>query len=65
MRVSAKYQDIVKDAVDGHYDDVFFGDMDVAKNVDHESNIRRLRAVVQYFNLQFDTLMRRYGQQLP
>lgn len=48
-------------AVDGHYEHVFFGDLDTEQPVDHERNMRRLRAVVRYLNLQFANTMRMYG----
>ena len=62
MAVSTKYQDIVSDAVKGHYEDTFFGFLDPDTAVDDETNMRRLRAVVQHLNIQFADLMRSYGQ---
>lgn len=62
MAISNTYQDIVNAAVKGHYDDQFFGSLRPDESIEHESNMRRLRAVVQYLNLQFANLMRQYGQ---
>ena len=62
MSVSINYQEIVNNAVKGHYDDPFFGTLEPNESLDHESNMRRLRAVVQYLNLQFANLMRECGQ---
>ncbi|KAF2860766.1 hypothetical protein K470DRAFT_276666 [Piedraia hortae CBS 480.64] len=58
---STKYQDIVKAAVDGNYDHGFFGSMDPDLDMYDGGNGLRLRAVVQYLNLQFATAMRRFG----
>ncbi|KAF2771354.1 hypothetical protein EJ03DRAFT_342384 [Teratosphaeria nubilosa] len=61
MGVSTTYQDIVKAAVNGQYEHEFFGDIDPDAVLDDEANMRRLRAVVQYLNLQFASTMRQYG----
>lgn len=61
MRMGTAYQHTVKSAVDGQYESKFFGKLDTQQAVDHESNTRRLRAVVQYLNLQFAGTMRLYG----
>ncbi|CAK4030316.1 hypothetical protein B0A54_07101 [Lecanosticta acicola] len=61
MTVSNEFQDIVRAAVTGHYEHDFFGDLDPGEPVSHESNMRRLRAVVQHQNSQFATVMRKYG----
>ncbi|KAF2479882.1 P-loop containing nucleoside triphosphate hydrolase protein [Neohortaea acidophila] len=62
MTVGTNYQDIVNAAVKGHYEDTFFGSLAPNESVDHEKNMRRLRAVVQYLNQQFAQVMREYGQ---
>lgn len=61
MGISADYQDIVKSAVNGHYEDTFFGTLDPDQPPDSDANMRRLRAAVQHLNLQFASLMRQYG----
>lgn len=60
--VTGKYQEIVDSAAKGHYENDFFGIMNPEESLEHESNMRRLRAVVQYLNLQFATLLRQHGQ---
>jgi len=64
MKVSTAYQEIVKAAVNGQYEHEFFGDLDPDESVNHDKNMHRLRAVVQYLNLQFSTAMRLYGHKL-
>ncbi|KXL51256.1 hypothetical protein M433DRAFT_73240 [Acidomyces richmondensis BFW] len=64
MNASTQYQDIVKAAVNGQYEHEFFGDLDADSSVYQGENVRRLRAVVQYLNLQFATTMRLYGHKL-
>ncbi|KAJ9655214.1 hypothetical protein H2201_008851 [Coniosporium apollinis] len=61
MRVSMTTHDILRSAVQGHYEHSFFGAVDTHAAVDAAANIQRLRAVVQYLNLQFAERMRRYG----
>ncbi|KAK4924109.1 hypothetical protein LTR49_008849 [Elasticomyces elasticus] len=51
--VSHEYQQVVEAAVDGRYESDFFGDLYPEGSVYHENALRRLRAVVQYLNLQF------------
>ncbi|PPJ56708.1 hypothetical protein CBER1_09501 [Cercospora berteroae] len=62
MNLATSYQDIVASAVDGHYDHPFFGSIDTNKGVEEPENFRRLRAVVQFLNLQFASQVRQYGQ---
>ena len=62
MSMSIAYQDIVNSAVKGHHDDDFFDSVEPDESTDHDSNICRLRAVVQYLNLQFMNLVLEYGQ---
>ncbi|RMY46445.1 hypothetical protein D0865_09282 [Hortaea werneckii] len=64
MGTSTTYQDIVKAAVNGQYEHEFFGDLDPDADVGDKSNMRRLRAVVQHFNLQFASTIRQYGHKL-
>ncbi|KAI7233482.1 hypothetical protein KC330_g5346 [Hortaea werneckii] len=64
MGISTTYQDIVKAAVNGPYEHEFFGDLDSDADVGDKSNMRRLRAVVQHFNLQFASTIRQYGHKL-
>jgi hypothetical protein len=61
MKVSTSYQSIVDDAVDGHYEHDFFGQIDTTKGFEDGGNRSRLRAAVQYLNLQFASQMRQYG----
>lgn len=61
MGIATSYQAIVSSAVDGHYEHTFFGPIDIDNSVQDLSNLRRLRAAVQYLNLQFASQMRQYG----
>lgn len=61
MGIATSYQAIVSSAVDGHYEHTFFGPIDIDNSVEDLSNLRRLRAAVQYLNLQFASQMRQYG----
>ena len=61
MGVSVSYQNIVEAAVDCQYEHKFFEDLNAEQPVDHESNMRRIRAIVQYLDLQFANTMRLYG----
>lgn len=60
MGIATSYQAIVSSAVDGHYENTFFGPIDVDDDV-HDVSNRRLRAAVQFLNLQFASEMRQYG----
>lgn len=60
MGIATSYQAIVSSAVDGHYEHTFFGAIDVDDDV-HDVSNRRLRAAVQFLNLQFASEMRQYG----
>ncbi|KAI7283211.1 hypothetical protein KC345_g3022 [Hortaea werneckii] len=64
MGISTTYQDIVKAAVNGQYEHEFFGDLDPDADIGDKSNMRRLRAVAQHFNLQFASTIRQYGHKL-
>ncbi|GAB1742598.1 hypothetical protein NU219Hw_g8136t1 [Hortaea werneckii] len=64
MGISTTYQDIVKAAVNGQYEHEFFGDLDPDADIGDKSNMRRLRAVAQHFNLQFASTVRQYGHKL-
>ncbi|TKA68512.1 hypothetical protein B0A55_08173 [Friedmanniomyces simplex] len=64
MHMSQDYQDVVKAAVNGQYEHDFFGNLDPNASIDHDSNMRRLRAVVQYLNLQFASAMRQHGHKV-
>lgn len=61
MGIATSYQAIVSSAVDGHYEHTFFGPIDIDSDVHYVSNRRRLRAAVQFLNLQFASEMRQYG----
>lgn len=61
MGVSTAYQAIVVSAEKGHYEHAFFGPVDTDIGFQTETNCRRLRAAVQYYNLQFASAMRQYG----
>ncbi|KAF2209027.1 hypothetical protein CERZMDRAFT_114173 [Cercospora zeae-maydis SCOH1-5] len=61
MNIATSYQGIVASAVDGHYEHTFFGSIDTSKSVEDPENFRRLRAAVQFINLQFASQMRQYG----
>lgn len=62
MTASQKYQKIVNDAAKGHYEHSFFGVPKANAALDDTNNMRRLRAVVQFLNVQYSNLMRGYGQ---
>ena len=64
VKISQEYQDVVKAAVHGQYELRFFGNLNSKASVKHESNMRRLRAVVQYLNLQFAGAMRQHGHKI-
>ena len=51
----------VRMGVNGNYDNTFFGPIDTIAAVDSADNERRLRAVVQYLNMQFAQRMRTEG----
>ncbi|EME83982.1 uncharacterized protein MYCFIDRAFT_187187 [Pseudocercospora fijiensis CIRAD86] len=61
MGVATAYQNIVGNAVDGHYENPFFGPINTEKGFEDAGNMRRLRAAVQQLNLQFASQMRQYG----
>ncbi|KMU74570.1 interferon-induced GTP-binding protein Mx [Coccidioides immitis RMSCC 3703] len=53
--------DIIKMGINGNYEDKFFGKVDIDAPIDCEKNPRRLRAVVQYLNIQFAERMNKHG----
>lgn len=53
---------LFKSAVHGHYEQAFFGDVDTDENIDAGSNIKRLRAVIQFLNSKFAERMRLQGR---
>lgn len=61
MGIATAYQAIVSSAVSGHYEDPFFGAVDTSKGFEDNNNMRRLRAAVQHYNLQFASQMRQFG----
>lgn len=62
MGISMTINDILKSAVKGHYENPFFGSVEMNAAVDSTENIRRFRAVIQHLNLQFAKQMSRYGK---
>ena len=52
---------LVRMGVEGNYENAFFGQIDTKAAVDSLKNICRLRAVVQYLNMQFAQNMRSKG----
>ncbi|KAF2740911.1 hypothetical protein EJ04DRAFT_592504 [Polyplosphaeria fusca] len=60
-KISTRVQNVLHAAVNGHYQDSFFGTADVGAALDAPTNIRRLRAVVQDINLKFANAMRIRG----
>lgn len=60
-KISLEINHILSGAVNGNYDNAFFGSPDMDTSVDARENIRRFRAVVQYLNFQFSDAMRRQG----
>lgn len=61
MNIAAGFQSIVDSAAEGHYESTFFGPIDATKGFEEVTNMKRLRAAVQYHNLQFASQMRQYG----
>lgn len=61
LGISTVYQAIVASAVRGHYEHPFFVAIDTSKGFENANNMRRLRAAVQYYNLQFASSMRHFG----
>lgn len=56
--IGMRAHDIFKSAVHGHYEQSFFHGMDTDERIDAGQNIRRLRSVIQYLNLEFAKRMR-------
>jgi hypothetical protein len=52
---------IIRMACEGNYDNLFFGSIDVTAATDEGTNAYRLRAVVQYKNIQFEKRVRTQG----
>jgi hypothetical protein len=61
MNILTEGERILNFAVSGHYFHQFFGEIDVQTEIDSDSNLRRLRAVVQELNLKFARIMQLYG----
>ncbi|KAK5724964.1 hypothetical protein LTR17_013349 [Elasticomyces elasticus] len=62
-QIGEKYRIIVRNAVNGHYEqDRFFESLDPDAPINGKNNIRRLRAVVQHLNEQFASTMRQHGR---
>ena len=59
MRISQRFQSLVKAATDGDYSDSFFGD-----SFSDEGYSKRLRAVIQNLNTDFSRLMATNGHRL-
>ena len=57
LRLSQDFLALCRAAIDGNYDDKFFGD----PSFDDDEYYKRLRAVVQNLNISFSDLMRRKG----
>ena len=57
LKLSQDFQALCRAAIDGNYDDKFFGD----PSLDDEEYYKRLRAVVQNLNIGFSDLMRKKG----
>jgi hypothetical protein len=62
MKICVDAHAIMDTAVRGTYDSPFFGYVDVKAAVDDIENSRRLRAVVQYLNLEFARTLRMQGR---
>lgn len=60
IKISLQFNDLTKAAVNGHYEGSFFGH--VNKNSPLKSaHARRLRAMIQHYNMEFAQQMRMYG----
>ncbi|KAI1941147.1 hypothetical protein LOZ66_001655 [Ophidiomyces ophidiicola] len=53
--------DTVKMGLDGNYEDKFFGVIETDAPIEHEKNVRRLRAVIQHLNISFARKMSQTG----
>ena len=61
-RLGTSYKQIVDAAVDGHYENSYFGHVHaVEQPMDHPRDMRRVRAVIQRLSLQFAWQMGQYG----
>lgn len=61
MELGQTFSLLARAAIDGHYEDDFFGKADADRPIGHAANISRLRAVIQHANLQFASQMRQFG----
>lgn len=61
MQLGSDFERVAQSAVDGHYENRFFGAVDASQPLDHPVNLVRLRALVQHSNIQFAKMMRLYG----
>lgn len=64
MRISMTVYDILKSAIQGHYENSFFGLVDARAAVDAPTNVQRTRAAIQYLNLRFAERVRRCGHKV-
>jgi len=53
--------ELLRNGINGIYESKFFGNVDIKVPVDGDQNAHRLRAVVQYLNIQFAMNMRQRG----
>ena len=58
---SMQAHDIIKAAVQGHYENQFFGPIDNSASLNMEKNLPRLRANIQHMNIRFAHTMRNWG----
>ena len=67
MDIFTEGEKILSNAITGQYSHQFFGEIDVQSEIDSDSNVRRLRALVQDLNLKFSRNMQLYGHryQIP
>ncbi|KAK7188804.1 hypothetical protein DPSP01_014147 [Paraphaeosphaeria sporulosa] len=61
VKISMHFQDILKSAVKGNYENTFFGPVNIDAAVASAENIRRFRAVIQHLNIKFAENMRLLG----
>lgn len=61
VKISMRVHDILQSAVNGYYENKFFGPVNIEAAVDSAENIRRFRAVIQHLNMEFANNMRRRG----
>jgi hypothetical protein len=61
MQLSLQFYDLAKAGVTGHYESYYFGKVNTGSDFGSTLCVRRLRAIVQFLNLNFAKSMRKSG----